>query len=304
MGAFAVRWAAFALGCWLLSPARAAPFDVEQVAPGLYVHHGAHVAIDDPARGDSANIGFVVGERCVAVIDTGGSRATGRALREAVRAATPLPVCYVVTTHAHFDHVLGNSAFVADGVQFVGHANLPAALEASRDYFAEEFAVELDGTARDVVLSTIVVDSTYELDLGDRKLILQAVPEAHTAADLTVYDERTRTLWSGDLVFMERLPVLDGSVRGWLRWIETPPPWPIDRVVPGHGPVAAAWHAATGPEREYLSALLSEARAAVRDGMALEDVTDAARTHPPTGWVLTEPHPRNLSKAFREVEWE
>ncbi|HMM76215.1 MAG TPA: quinoprotein relay system zinc metallohydrolase 2 [Gammaproteobacteria bacterium] len=283
---------------------RAAPLAVVEVAPGVYVHHGAHAGVEDPARGDIANIGFVVGERCVAVIDTGGSRATGAALREAIAATTSLPVCYVIDTHAHFDHVLGNAAFVADKPQFVGHTKLAAALDASRDFFAERFAAELGGPASEVVLPTLQVEGTRELDLGGRKLVLEAVAEAHTNADLTVYDAQTRTLWSGDLVFMERLPVLDGSLRGWLAWIDAPPARPIDRVVPGHGPVSAPWPAALAPERGYLSALLADARAAVRDGRFLEDVAAAAHAHPPAGWLLTEPHARNASKAFREVEWE
>jgi len=288
----------------LCAPAVAAPLVVDEVAPGVYVHHGAHVGIDDPARGDSANIGFVVGERCVAVIDTGGSRRTGTALRATIAATTQRPICYVINTHAHFDHVLGNAAFVAEGTEFVGHVQLAAALDASRGYFAERFAAELDGPPGDVVPPTVLVDGTTSLDLGNRKLVLRAVAEAHTGADLTVYDTRTRTLWSGDLVFIERLPVLDGSLRGWLAWIDTPPAHPIERVVPGHGPVAAPWPAALDAERAYLSALLDETREAVREGRFLEDVAAEAREHPPAGWLLTEPHARNASKAFREVEWE
>lgn len=282
----------------------AADFPVEEIAPGVFVHRGAHVSIEDEGRGDSANIGFIVGERCVAVIDTGGSRATGTALLAAIRARTPLPVCYVIDTHAHFDHVLGNAAFVADGTEFVGHAALGAALDASRDYFAERFAQELAGPASDVVLPTLLVDGERELDLGNRPLRLTAVAEAHTSADLTVFDAQTGTLWSGDLMFMERLPVLDGSLRGWLAWIDQTRGARVERVVPGHGPVAAPWPAALEAERVYLSGLLEAARAAVREGRFLEDLAAEARDHPPAGWLLTEPHARNASRAYREVEWE
>ena len=270
----------------------------------MFVHHGSHVGIDDPGRGDIANIGFVIGQRCVAVIDTGGSRATGEGLRAAITAATPLPVCYVINTHAHFDHVLGNAAFTADKPVFVGHANLGAAIGASREYFADRFATELAGPATDIIAPDLAVEDTRELELGARTLLLTAVGEAHTSADLTVYDRSSETLWSGDLVFMERLPVLDGSVRGWLAWIAAKAAVPIARVVPGHGPVAAPWPAALEAERGYLTQLLADARAAVRDGRFLEDVTAEAQAHPPGGWVLTEPHARNLGKAFREVEWE
>jgi len=268
----------------------------------VYVHQGRHVDIEDPARGDSANIGFVVGERYVAVIDSGGSVDTGRALRAAIAAATALQVCYVINTHAHFDHVLGNAAFAADQPEIVGHANLTPSLDASREYFTERFAAELAGAA--VVGPGLTVDGTRELDLGARTLLLTAVAEAHSSADLTVFDVSTQSLWSGDLLFMERLPVLDGSLRGWLSWLESAREIRAARVIPGHGPVSAPWPASLKPERDYLERLLALARKAVTDGRFLEDLTAQARAAPPAGWLLTEPHARNVSKAFREVEWE
>lgn len=268
----------------------------------MFVHRGRHVDIDDPARGDSANIGFIVGERCVAVIDSGGSLATGHALRAAIAAQTALPVCYVINTHAHFDHVLGNAAFAADEAALVGHANLGPSLAANQTYFAERFASELAGATLGV--PDIAVDRSLELDLGARTLLLTAVPEAHTAADLTVFDVATGSLWSGDLLFMERLPVLDGSLRGWLTWLETAHGIKATRVIPGHGPVSAPWPDALGPERDYLGGLLNTARDAVAAGTFLEDLTADAESHPPADWLLNAPHARNVSKAYREVEWE
>ena len=88
-------------------PSAAEPLRTAAVAPGVYVHEGKQLPLDAPGHDDIANLGFVVGQRCVAVIDTGGSVRIGRALRAAVRARTPLPVCYVIDTHVHVDHVLG-----------------------------------------------------------------------------------------------------------------------------------------------------------------------------------------------------
>ncbi len=300
-------WALLLTGVLALSgPLAAADWPLAEVAAGVYVHRGQHVGIDDPARGDSANLAFVVGKRCVAVVDSGGSVATGRALRASIARTTPLPVCYVINTHAHFDHVLGNEAFRADAPRFVGHANLVAALEASRDYFATRFADELGGPARGaaVIGPDLVVDDRLTLDLGERRLELRAVPDAHSTADLTVFDTATATLLSGDLVFMERLPVLDGSLRGWLAWLGEARGQQASRVVPGHGPVSAAWPSALDAEESYLAGLLARVRAAVGDGLFLEDVSAAAAGESPPGWLLTGPHARNAGKAFREVEWE
>ena len=106
------------------SAATAAPLEIHEVAHGVFVHEGATLALDAPGHDDIANIGFVVGERCVAVIDTGGSVRTGRALREAIASRTKVRICYVINTHVHVDHVLGNAAFKADQPAFVGSASL------------------------------------------------------------------------------------------------------------------------------------------------------------------------------------
>lgn len=277
-------------------------FNLTEVAPGVFVHHGRHVAITDPRRADSANLGVIVGTRCVAVIDTGGALATGLALRQAVAEQSKLPVCYVINTHVHFDHVLGNAAFVSPGTVFVGHKNLRATLDDSRQYFVEHFPAEL-GTAP-VVGPTTLVETQLKLDLGEREIVLSAQPDAHTSSDLTVLDVATNTLFAGDLLFMERLPVLDGSIKGWLQWLAQYRSEPFARVVPGHGPVAAPWPAASQPELDYLQQLVAYVRNAIASGSFLEDAVAAAAKVPTTGWILTAPHSRNVSQAYREFEWE
>src|ERR1700752_3567870 len=90
--------ASLALGAFCRANADAAAiegFTLDNPAPGVYVHYGEQAEMTPANRGDIANSGFVVGSRCVAVIDTGGTRAVGTALRDAIARVTPLPVCYV-----------------------------------------------------------------------------------------------------------------------------------------------------------------------------------------------------------------
>lgn len=280
-------------------------FELVEVANGVFVHPGRQVGLDHRERGDSANIGFVIGEKCVAVVDSGGALATGRALRAAIMERTALPICYVINTHVHFDHVLGNAAFAADGVEFVGHQNLAAAIAANREFFVDRFGHELEARKGDSVIGpTTTVSEKLTLDLGGRTLLLEAHATAHTNADLSVLDEKTRTLWTGDLVFIGRLPILDGSLRGWLAWLETYQAKQFARIVPGHGPASADWPAGGEAERRYLAALLSDGRKAVAGGMFLEDAMESMSRDAAAPWSLNDRHPRNVSRAFRELEWE
>jgi quinoprotein relay system zinc metallohydrolase 2 len=287
-----------------------APLAVSELRPGVFVHAGA---LEDwaPANGgDVANLAFVVGTRCVAVIDTGGTPAVGRALRAAVARATPLPVCYVINTHAHPDHVLGNAAFKdadAPPPRFVASARFAPALAARAPAYlnalARDFGLRL--AASDLVYPDIAVERSAELDLGDRVLALTAWPTAHTDNDLTVYDARTRTLFASDLLFVRHMPALDGSLRGWVAAMAQLRQLPATLVVPGHGPAGSDVGAAMEAQSGYLDGLLRSVRAALREGLTLPQAVDRIGVPPGKPWLLADRfHRRNVTAAYAELEWE
>ena len=284
-----------------------APLSVQQVAPGIYVHHGVHEEATPENMGAIANIGFIVGSTAVAVVDTGGSFREGEALIAAIHQVTRLPIRYVINTHFHPDHVLGNAAFSDLKPIFVAHANLPRGLAArSADYLAMEKAnlgSAFDGTQ--IVLPQHLVATTERLDLGGRTLLLQAYPPAHTDADLTVLDEKTATLFAGDLLFLERVPSVDGSILGWLKAIDQLAAVKAVRAIPGHGPVSAPWPQALADEKRYLSLLVKETREQLEAGHSLQDAVKSVGLSERSKWQLFDGYnQRNVTTAYTELEWE
>ena len=290
-------------GAWAAEPV---PLPVREIAPGVYVHEGVQAEATAENLGGIANVGFVVGAAAVAVIDTGGSAAFGERLRAAVRAVSELPFRYVINTHVHPDHVFGNAAFVADAPVFVGHARLPGALAARGAYYLDALPERLGAAAGTrVVAPTLTVADRLEIDLGGRLLRLTAHPTAHTDNDLTVHDAATGTLWLGDLLFRERIPVIDGSLKGWLEVTEELRRTAAARVVPGHGPVTADWPGALDPQERYLRALLDEIRAALAAGGRMEAAVETVGRAERGNWLLFDDyHARNVVTAFAELEWE
>ena len=285
----------------------AAPaFAMAEIAPGLYVRQGAHEEATVANQDGIANIGFVVGNTAVAVIDPGGSRFDGEALRARVRAVTKLPIRFVVMTHLHPDHVFGAVAFQADRPDYVAHARLAASLDQRGGYYRSHLAEAL-GAAQvgGLVMPTMPVADTAELDLGGRTLRLQAHATAHTDNDLSLLDSATGTLWAGDLLFVDRTPAVDGSILGWLGELQKLKQLPARQAVPGHGPAVVAWPQAAAAEERYLSTLVREIRAIIARSGDIETAVDTVGQSEREHWLLFDGYNgRNVTTAFKELEWE
>lgn len=289
------------------SPAGPSPFTLE-IAPGVHAHKG-HVALSSRENeGDISNAGFIVGREAVAVIDTGGSARVGARLHAAIRSVTDMPIRYVINTHMHPDHVLGNAAFEADKPAFVGHHKLARGLSARAErYLAinKEAIGEEAFAGTTIVLPTMAIHERTTLDLGGREIVLEPQKTAHTDNDLTVRDSTTGTLFLGDLLFSEHIPTLDGSILGWLAVLDSLTRTPAKRVVPGHGPHAMDWPDAAKSIRHYLEVITGEIRTMIKDDRTLSDATASVGLSEKDAWKLFEDyHARNVSAAFAELEWE
>src|SRR5262249_12179125 len=297
------------LGLLLGAPAGAAEhgYALVEVAPGVFVHPGVH-EVGDAANEDAiANIGFIVGDDAVLVVDPGGSAREGEKLRAALRRVTDRPVRFVVLTHVHPDHIFGAAAFRADRPEFIGHAKLPGALAQRGDYYVRTLRRALGGAAEgsEIVPPTRLVSAEEAIELGNRRVTIRAHGPAHTDTDLSLFDARTGTLWLSDLLFVDRTPVIDGSLVGWLRELDGLKSLPAARAIPGHGPPSVAWPAALEAEARYLRTVLDEPRAAIRQGVEIGAAARQVALAERARWQLfDEYHARNVTAAYKELEWE
>ncbi len=294
--------------CCLPGPAAATgAFTVEEVAQGVFVRRGPDAEATPQNLGGIANIGFIIGREAVLVTDAGGSRADGLWLRDEIRARTDLPVTHVVASHVHPDHAFGASAFAEDGAAVVGHHRLAAALAARGDYYRARLAEILgpEAAGRPVAPTLEVGEEGAAIDLGGRVVRLWPEAVAHTDCDLVMRDEASGILFPADLLFVGRVPALDGSLVGWIAALERLRQTGAAQAVPGHGPALVALAPALDGIGRYLAVLRDETRAAVAAGVPIDEAAETVGQGERARWALFDQYQgRNVLQAYKELEWE
>jgi quinoprotein relay system zinc metallohydrolase 2 len=288
--------------------AHSAVLPVTEIAGGVFAFAGLPEMMNAENEGEICNVGFVVGTDAVAVIDSGGSVAEGRALIAAIRAVTDRPVRYLINTHMHPDHIFGNAAFSDAETVVVGHRNLPRALASRGDYYLQSYRDSMGGALMAdirIVPPTKLITDEEQLDLGGRHLALKAWKTAHTDNDLTVFDQQSGTFFTGDLCFVDHLPTMDGSLRGWIDQLGDLKAFKANLAVPGHGPVPSKWPEALDREERYFDVLARDIRKAIADGVPMAEAVKTAAQSERGSWRLfDEYNERNATAAFAELEWE
>jgi glyoxylase-like metal-dependent hydrolase (beta-lactamase superfamily II) len=208
------------------------------------------------------NVGAVVGDGEVLVVDTRSFAAEAARLLADLRALTRLPCRQVVNTHGHFDHCFGNATLRPAAIwghqRCAAHLRTRAAQE--REHLLRwlpEAAAELDGLEVDPPDRT-VDDAGADLAVGGRRVELRFCGRGHTDHDLVVVVPDAGVAFCGDLV-EEGAPPVYGTDAFPLEWPAT-----LDRlgalapatVVPGHGDVVGpGFVAGQGEELAAMAAL-------------------------------------------------
>ncbi|WP_026143104.1 MULTISPECIES: MBL fold metallo-hydrolase [unclassified Thioalkalivibrio] len=211
----------------------------EAVAPSVYAVMTP--ARDFPSRenlGWNANMAFVVTGDGVLVFDTGSSETMGVALREAIAGVTDEPVRWIVNSHSHGDHWLGNAAFADEEPEIMAGSASIARMEAEGEGWVENFREMTEGATGDTTLRLpdTAVDERITRDLGGTEVVIIPSGGAHSPGDLSVWLPQARVLLAGDVVYSDRAPsVWDGDVARWIELLDELIALEPAVVVPGHG---------------------------------------------------------------------
>jgi len=174
--------------------------------------------------GGGGNSGIITGDSAVVVIDTKMMGGSDDLYKFAKKKAGPKPII-VINTHYHGDHVKGNKLFKGSRI-YIG------------SYEKEFLQKNIDAEDQ----PTDFVKDSLMIDLGNEKVHIYNLGQAHTFNDLVVYLSNHNVLFTGDLIFNQVNPVLKeesgARVSQWIHVLDTIlSRWGDSKIVPGHGKV-------------------------------------------------------------------
>jgi cyclase len=276
-----------------------------KVSEKIYCFFGAPEAMDTRNNGNMVNSCFIDMDEGWVVIDSGPTYAYASEAYTAARHLRKIPVRYVINTHLHDDHWLGNGFYKENGATILGSEHFGEEVDPKRPTRMQN-RITAEAYAKTVpVLPDQMVEGETVLQMkGGEVKVLPVALKAHTESDLVVSIPVLNAVFAGDIVFNGRLPSLrDGDINGWIAVLERIAAMKPKIIVGGHGRDTSSH--ALDFTLGYLKTLKAEVKKALERG---EEIDEAVET-------ITMPeyrqakmyrvlHRQNVEVAYRTLEWE
>lgn len=244
-----------------------APPELRQVAPDLYFFY----------NDASSNSAFLVSDAGVLVVDSGQHPADGRALLERIRKVTDKPVKWLINTHAHGDHYLGNRAFKDAGATIVAHRDTATMMKTHYQYeigrrgaYFKRF--NLDPNELSLVMPDVAFESHMTITLGNRTAHVMYLGPGQNPGDTLVHFPHARALFVGGPFARRNWSNTNftPSVDGWIALLEKIAAFDVDVYLPGHGDVGSRQDVLD--EAKLLADFQAGVKKAIAQGMSKEEM--------------------------------
>jgi cyclase len=282
-------------------------FDYElepkKISATTHCFFGYSEVMDEHNNGNMSNSCFVNMGTNYIVIDSGPTYSYAFQAYEKMKMIKNLPISYVINTHVHDDHWLGNSYYSELGVQIVGSNGFSSETRVAITRMQQRISPEAFLKTTQVI-PLILVENEKLLDVNGTTIhLINVNKKAHTSADLLVYIPKDKTIFVGDLVFNDRLPsIRDGDLKGWTDTLEVIKSMDVTFIIGGHGKIVD--RTSVDMTYNYIKTLQEEVSTLLEDG---EDISDVVNTVVMEKYKDTNfydsMHRQNVEIAYRMLEW-
>ena len=298
------------LGLIFLATATAARAELElqQVTESVYAIVGDLGNRSPQNLGNNATFGLVLTSEGVVLIDPGGTYQGAQQIDALIDRVTDAPVVKVINTGGQDHRWLGNGYFQERGAGIIASASAVADQRArARDQFIGldnlVGKAGLEGT--EAVYADQQFDRELSFSLGGTRFELYFAGQAHTPGDIFVWLPQQRVMFSGDIVYTERMLSVSAqsNSKSWVAAFEAMAAYQPEHIVPGHGR-ATDLARARRDTYDYLVFLRETVEAFMDEGGDLSEIGSLDQS----GYEYLRNHDtlagRNAQQVFTELEWE
>jgi cyclase len=289
---------------WFLFMGLAAAQDLDpqirKLKDGIYVYVGKNF---------NSNCGIILTQEGVVLVDSGHNPTDSRAIREAVRKLTPLPVRFLIDTEPHPDHTTGHFVFSPPAVIIAAEGATESMKSREREDPARiqklaavspEMRAALEGYR--FIPPDIEYHQKMTLRVGERTFELMYLKGVHSEADTAVWLPKERVLFSAAGIVVNQFnnlrPIV--SIPDILAAAKMMKGLNPEHVIPGHGiPGTVKIFEDT---EQYYALLLDRVGKMVKEGKSLDQIKKDLRMPEYDHWAAKERFPTNVDAAYKAVK--
>ncbi|BBB29890.1 MBL fold metallo-hydrolase [Neptunomonas japonica] len=290
-----------------VSMARASSLDVELIAPNIYSIIGPLEQRSEQNLANNATFGFIVSDEGVILIDSGGTLEGAKALERVIHTITPKPITHIINTGGQDHRWFGNRYFTDKGAVTIT-STMTQADQQQRGSLQANNTARLTGQnwlgTEPQAAQKALSDSTT-LEISGITLQIIPVGPAHTGGETLVWLPKQKVLFSGDVVYVERMLGIGSQSHHyeWIKAFEKIAALQPEVIVPGHGhPTTLA--IATQDTYNYLTFLRSEVGKLLQEDEDISSASAIDQSQFSYLKVYEEIKNRNAQHVFEEMEWE
>jgi cyclase len=232
---------AVCLGFLFLQPVHAKE-GLQKISDSVYSYVGVQGACAQNSFG--SNAGIIVGQDYLVAVDSKMSARQAQQFIRDIRKISSKPIKFLINTHGHLDHTLGNSEFAKLGAVIISQENDQKNMQkagAGMLAYAKKSGLsdqDLKGTR--LTYPTLTFKDRLTLDLGNQKIEVLYPGPSHTTGSVLVYVPKEKVLFTGDILFTDFHPFLgEANMEGWEKVLDGIMAMDVDKIIPGHGPVSS-----------------------------------------------------------------
>jgi cyclase len=272
---------------------------ITKLTDGVYVYVGKNF---------NSNSGIILTNDGVVLIDSGHNPTDSRAILDAVKKLTPLPVRFLIDTEPHADHTTGHFVFSPPAVIIAAAGAGESMRNALRN--APDRVEKLAATSPEMkaalegykfITPQIEYHDKMTLYVGERTLELMYLKGVHSEADTAIWLPKERVVFSASAfvtnqinIFRPFVTIPDILAAGKMLKALNP-----EHVVPGHGMPGTVKIFDDG--EAYYALLVERVAAMVKAGKSLDEIKKDLRMPEYADWASQDRMPTNIDAAYRMV---